>query len=209
MKFNQIGAHRIPTFVVTVQELPEKTRHIQEHFKSVGVEAENFNGFSANASGLVTEHTYELDNPGSNYRIGRKPTATWASFYMLWSALNLLDYNYFLTLEWDSKFHPDWKARADRAMSDVPQDFDMLFIGSCCTRNAIKHRVQGDVWEVKRPMCGHGTIIAKKALPVILETQRKIYAPLDISLALHTFDKLKVYTVLPRMVDQFDTALED
>ena len=47
--------------------------------------------------------------------------------------------------------------------------------------------------------------------PAVLETQRKVYAPLDISLALHTFsqEKLKVLTLLPRCVDQFDTSLQD
>ncbi len=213
MKFNDLAGHHIPTFVVTVQEVPEKTDFIQSHFKSMGLQAENFNGISANVSGLVTEHTYEVDNPGTNYRIGLKPTATWVSFYMLWSALNLLDYEYFFTLEWDSKLHADWRPRAERALRDVPKDFDMLFLGSCNTQSdgckkTHKH-VAGEVYSLQWPMCGHGTIIAKKALPVILETQRKIYAPLDISLAFHTFPKLKVYTVLPRLIDQFDTFLQD
>lgn len=213
MKFNTIGGHIIPTFVVTVQEVPEKTRIIQEHFSAMGLNAENFNGISANESGLVTEHTYEVDNPGTGWRIGRKPTATWVSFYMLWSALNLLDYEYFFTLEWDSSLHPNWKERADKAMRDAPKDFDMLFLGNCCTRHGdgriAGNHVVGDLYDVRWPMCGHGTIIAKKAIPIILETQRKIYAPLDISLAFHTFPKLKVLTLVPRCIDQFDTFLND
>jgi len=207
MKFNQLGDKIIPAFVVTVQEVPQKTDQVQAHFEQMGLAAENFNGISANESGLITEHTYEVDNPGSGYRIGRKPTATWMSFYMLWSALNLLDYEYFFTLEWDSKLHQDWKVRADKAMRDAPKDFDMLFLGSCCTKNAPKTHVKGDIYQVKWPMCGHGTIIAKKALPVLLSKMRKVYSPLDIALKDHAFPHLNVLTVLPRLIDQFDTFL--
>lgn len=205
----QIGNYNIRAFVVTLQELPEKTAHIFNHFAEVGVQAEPFNGISAAESGLVTENTYEVDNPGSGYRIGRKPTCTWMSFYMMWSALNMQPDTHFMTLEWDAKFHPDWKERAAKALADVPSDFDLLYLGHCCTSNVAKRHIKGDVFDVKWPMCGHATIVAKKALPIMLETQRKIYAPLDISLAFHTFPKLKVYTVIPRMVDQFGTFLQD
>jgi len=207
MNFNQIGDKLIPAFVVTVQEVPQKTEFIQRHFAEMGLAATNFNGISANESGIITEHTYEVDNPGSGYRIGRKPCATWLSFYMLWSALNLLDYEYFFTLEWDSKLHPDWKARADKAMRDVPKDFDMLFLGSCCTQNAPKTLVRGEVYDLKWPMCGQGTIIAKKALPIMLSKMRKVYSPLDIALKDYAFPHLKVFTLLPRCIDQFDTWL--
>lgn len=204
-----IGKHNVRAFVVTLQELPQKTQFIQNHFREMGLQAENFNGVNANISGLKTEHCYDLDNPGSNWNIGAKPVATWMSFYMLWSAMLYMPESHFLTLEWDAKFHPDWKARTIRALDDVPKDFDLLLLGSCCTKNPRKQHVNGEVWQVQWPMCGHATVVAKKAIPVLLETQRKVYAPLDISLALHTFPKLKVYTVLPRVADQFDTFLEE
>lgn len=202
-----IGEYRIRAFVVVVPELPQRTAFIQEHFKQVGVEAEEFNGVSARESGLVTTHTYDLDNPGTNHRIGAKGTATWMSFYMLWSALNLLPEQYFLTLEWDAKFDIDWLAKAAQALRDVPADFDLLYLGSCCCGEKPTRHIKGDVYEVQYPMCGHATIVAKKALPIMLETQRKVYAPLDISLALHTLPLLKQYVVLPRIVSQWDTNL--
>ena len=205
--FMKIANYNIRPFVVTVPEEAHRTQFIQEHFKSVGIEAEEFAGVSANESGLVTTHCYEIDNPGSGWKIGPKPTACWMSFYMLWSALNLLPDSHFLTLEWDAKFPNDWRERTERALLDVPADFDMLFIGSCCCQGKPQTRIAGEVFEVKYPLCGHATIIAKKALPVILRTQRKIYAPIDISLAFHTLPHLKAYTVLPRIVDQFATVI--
>ena len=57
-------------------------------------------------------------------------------------------------------------------------------------------------------MCGHMLLISKKAVPTILNQQLKVYAPMDISLALHVLPLLKVYTVLPRLADQFDTVID-
>jgi hypothetical protein len=203
----KIGDYNIRPFVVTLQEMPERTLAIQNHFREVGIDAEEFNGFNANLSGLVTTHTYEVDNPGSGYCIGAKPVASWLSFYSLWSALNLLPDSHFLTLEWDAKFAPDWRERTERALRDAPPDFDILMLGSCCCDKKPTKHIAGEVFDVRWPMCGHASIIAKKALPVMLRTQRKVYAPIDISLAFHTFPQLKVFTVLPRIADQFDTYI--
>lgn len=205
----EIEGYKIRPFVVVLQELPDKEQFIMQHFKEVGMEAEPFNGISAAVSGLRTIHPYEIDAPGSGWNIGSKPVATWLSFYMLWSAWNLLDDPYFLQLEWDCKLGPDWKDRTAAALRDVPPDFDMLLLGSCCCKGSPSTHVKGDVWDVRYPQCGHATIIAKKALPVMLSTQRRVYAPLDISLCFHTMPKLKVYTVLPRIAEQWNTELPE
>ena len=203
----QIGHLKIRPFVVTLQELPEKEKFIMEHFKSVGLQAECFNGLHGVTAGLRTVYPYERDAPGSGWNVGIKPVATWVSFWALWSAMSYMPETHFMQLEWDSKFPTDWRVRTEAALRDVPQDFDMLYIGSCCTDGQNKKQVKGEVWSGILPQCGHGIIIAKKALPVILKTQRKIYAPLDISLLLHTLPLLKVFTVLPRIVSQFNTDI--
>lgn len=203
-----IGLFNIRTFVVGIQEMPQKIDFAKKHFRDVGLgEVEVFNGISANESGLVTEHCYEVDNPGSGYRIGKKPVATFLSFYMLWSAMLYMNEHYFFQLEWDCQFAPNWRSRVEQALQDAPSDFDLLYVGSCCcAKKPIKH-IKGEVYEVRWPMCGHSLIIAKKALPVMLKTQRKVYAPLDISLAFHTLPLLKTYVILPRVAGQFDTHI--
>ena len=205
----EMSGYSIRPFLLTVPELRERTEFIRAHFKEVGIEAEEFEGLSATESGLVTTHCYEIDNPGSGYRIGPKPTATWVGFWAMWSALKLLPDSHFLTLEYDAKFHPNWRQRAERALKDVPRDFDLLYLGHCCCKGRPSRFIAGEVFEVKYPVCGHATIVAKKALPMILKTQRKIYASLDLSLAFHTLPHLKVYTLLPRCADQFNTDLPE
>lgn len=204
----KLANYEIRPFVVCVPEMPARTQFIIDHFRERGVlPVEVFNGISGRDSGLVTEHTYDFDNPGTNYKIGKNPVACWVSFYMLWSALNILPDAHFMTMEYDAKFDADWRPRAEQAMKDVPPDFDLLYLGSCCCKGKPMKRIKGDVYEMNQMQCGHCTIVAKKALPIMLATQRKVYAPLDVSLAFHTLPHLKCYVVLPRPVSQFDTFL--
>ena len=56
-------------------------------------------------------------------------------------------------------------------------------------------------------MGGNAYIVAKKALPKIIETQRDAYANCDLNLGLHTFMHLKVYIIRPRMCEQFNNKL--
>lgn len=204
----KIGKHSIKTFVVCVQEYPERTKFILNHFNEVGLLNVNvWNGFNANLSGLVTTHTYDADNPNQNYRIGAKPVSTWISFYSLWQALTLLPDEIFLICEWDAKFHPNWKERSEKALNELPAGWGMAYLGSCCTEGKPKRHLIGDWYDVKGVMCGHATLVHRSALPILLSTQRKVFSPLDISVAEFAHPKMNVATLLPRCVDQWDTHI--
>ena len=207
MSVMQLGPIKVRNFVMVVQELPEQTAFIQKHLRSVGIDAEEFPCLSAAVSGVETRHTYEVDNPGSGYRIGPKGTALNISFQMFWTAAMFMPEDYFHFIEFDALFHANWKQRAEQAVLDTPPDFDFLFLGSCCCKGRPMKHVKGEIYDVKFPNCNHSQIIAKKAMPTLLRTQRKIYAPADISLAFHAFPHLKIYTLLPRCVDQHDTFI--
>lgn len=205
----EIGKYKIRPFVMVVPELPEKTAFIQKHLREVGIEAEEFNCISAVHSGLKTIHPYEFDAPGSGWNVGPKSVALLVSFQMFWQAASFMGEDHFLFIEWDAKFHPDWRKRTEQALKDAPPDFDFLFLGSCCCKGKPTKHIKGDVYDVAYPMCNHAQIISKKAMPTLLRTQRKFYAPVDISLAFHAFPHLKVFAVLPRLVDQFDTNIPE
>jgi hypothetical protein len=194
-------------FVMVVPEFPQRTEFIQNHLRESGIAAEEFNCVSAALSGLKTVNPYEFDAPGQGWNVGPKAVALLVSFQMFWMAASFMPDDYFFFIEWDAKFLPDWKSRAEQAIKDTPPDFDFLFLGSCCCANKPTKHIKGEVFRVEFPMCNHAQIIAKKALPTLLRTQRKFYAPVDIALAFHSFPHLKVYTLLPRCVEQFDTKL--
>lgn len=212
----ELSGYKIRPFLMTVPEFPEKTEAALKHFKEVGIVPELFPCFCAYnklvapaepVCGLTTLHTYEVDNPGSGYHIGPKSVALCVSFQAFWIAASFMPDTHVLFLEWDALFHPNWRERTEQALKDVPPDFDFLFLGSCCCKGRPMKQVKGEVWDVRYPQCNHAQIIAKKAMGTLLRTQRKIYAPADISLAFHAFPHLKVYTLLPRCVDQHDTFI--
>lgn len=202
----------VRAYCITLPETPERTEKAKEHFKVRGVKVEFFEGIHAEKFGLNTVHTYDVDNPGTNFRIGFKPTGIWLSHYMLWAALKMRYEadrycDTFMVLEIDAKFPADWVARLKTALDVLPSDWDMLYIGSCCCKGQPTIPIRDPVYEVHWPVCTHAYMVRGKALATMLRTQRKVYAPIDISLTFHSHPELRVYTVLPRIVDQFDTEI--
>jgi hypothetical protein len=196
------------SFCLCLPESPERTESAKQHFREKCVyDVTFFESIHAEKFGLRTLFPYEVDNPGSGFNMGAKPTGIWLGHYMLWSALNLLPDDHFMVLEIDAKFPNGWHTRLNQALCDVPRDFDMLYPGSCCCGGRPTTHIKGEVYHVQWPMCTQCYIVAKKALPVLLRTQRKCYAPIDISLNFHSHPQMKVFTVLPRIVDQFETNI--
>lgn len=198
----------IRTFVITLPEKPERREKAMAHFKERGIHAyQFFNGLHAEKAGLSTVHPYEVDHPGSGFRMGFAPTGIWLAHVMLWSVLNFLHDDHYLILEDDARFPEDWHGRYTEALRSVPGDFDMLYVGSCCCKGRPTTHIKGEVFEVKYPQCTHAYIVAKKAIPLLLARHRKCWAPIDIALMLESHEHLKVYTVLPRIVEQFNTEI--
>ncbi len=188
-------------------EFPEKIERTKAYFAENGLEnVEFFWGLHAETAGLSTEHTYELDNPGSGWRLGYNPTGIWLGHYMLWDTLAHLPYDHVMIVETDMRFGENWKARLDQALEDAPRDFDLLYPGSCCVEGHPKTHVKGDVWETKHIQCTHCYIVRRAALSNLLR-MRKIWAPVDIQMQLECFAGLKTYAVLPRIFDQHDMTL--
>lgn len=195
------------TFCICLPEYPDKIAATGRYFVEHGLEdVEFFHGLHAKTAGLATEHTYELDNPGSGYRQGYNSTGTWLAHWMLWNTLIHLSYDVVMILENDVQFGSDWSNRLEQAMKDVPGNFDLLYAGSCCTEGHPKTHIAGEVWETKHMQCTHAYVVRRGALPVLLK-MRKIWAPVDIQMQLECFPHLKTYAVLPRIFDQHNMVL--
>lgn len=180
------------------------------HFRDRGVEATFFYGVHAEPVGIRTIHPYEVDAPGSGFNMGAGPTGCWLAHRMAWAAAILMeDEETFFFIEDDAIFPVDWKSRLDEAIADAPKSWDMIFAGSCCTADKPKTRVRGNLWHVRYPVCLHGYLVRRKALLPLIETTDKArcYAPIDISLVFHTLPELEVFTILPRLLEQYATEL--
>jgi hypothetical protein len=113
-------------------------------------------------------------------------------------------------------------------------DYDLLYIGSCaCSgQQRVNRRLYNDATGQRAlvtifgsgPQCNHAYVLRAKAVPIFERTLRKVWAPIDIQQTAECFEygsklprgldfqeperRLKVYAVLPRIADQWDTTLE-
>lgn len=196
------------TYCINLPEDPKGAEAARLHFEEVGLKNVTFFwGINAPVAGLSTEHVYEVDHPGSGYRMGHKPTGCWLSHYMLWSHLMHLPDDRFMVLEADAKFDPDWEPKLEAALRDCPSNADFLHPGHCCLEGHPKTHVAGDVWETKHLQCTHCYIIRRGCIPFLLKTMRKVYAPIDIQMQIECFPSLLTYAIVPRIVSQFNTIL--
>lgn len=181
----------------------------RQHFAERGVNAQFFQGIHAVQLGIDTTLPYEVDAPGSGFRMVPKATGCWLSHRALWAACLLMDDEEFLILEDDAKFSEDWRTHYDAARTVLPTDWDVLFLGSCCTAGRSPRQVVGEIYEVRWPMCLQAYLVRRRALETMIRTQdeARCYGPVDITLQFHTWPHLRVYTILPRIVEQFNTDI--
>lgn len=185
----------------------------KKHFEEQGIEnIVTVHGIYGHGFGIMGTHLYEHDNPGGKHQIGIDRTAGFLSQYIVYNAMNILPNTHYLFLEDDSRFKEGWKEIVEQALKEIPADFDFLFIGSCCAYEIHKEKVGTNLYKfnyrqgtyMNYALCGNAYIVAKKAMPVILDTQRDAYVNADINLAVNTFRHLNVYIILPRPVEQLN-----
>lgn len=149
------------------------------------------------------------------FYIGDNHTAGCISHYLLYNVMLALPYNHFLVLEDDCRFIEGWRERFGRALQDVPKDFDFLFVGSSDAENKEPVKISGDVWHFPNregkedwfPQTGFCYLLAKKALSLLVATQRTASENVDIQLIYEAFPYLNIYAILPRLANQEKTYL--
>jgi hypothetical protein len=196
------------TIALTVPENKVRRDEAAAHFRERGLFVDWMWCINAELCGLQTTNRYKRDDlPGDGVPIIQKHVGIALSHYMAWTACNLLDDAAVMIIEDDADFPEDWIARLSAALENTPRDVDMLYVGNCCCADKPKELIAGEVFEVKWPFCNQAYIIWKKAIPVLLATQRSITGNMDLALYFDTLPKLRVYSVLPRIVAQRGTPL--
>ncbi len=188
------------TFVLTVDREIKCFNETAQHLDSMGIKWERFNGFDNKICRLNAKDTFDLDRAGE--RLEAKHVAATLSHYMVWKVMEYQPDPFFWVLEYDVRLVHDWMYTYRTAIDNLPEDWDILFLGSCCCKGRPTTHIGGNIYEVKYPLCGHAIMYRKKALPTLLREHQKINMPLDIALFYLSLPKLKVYTALPPIVEQ-------
>lgn len=132
------------------------------------------------------------------------------SHWMLWNALDF-DPNtpdMVMVLEDDVIFSPHWRETVERALTKLPEDWDILYPGSCCVHGKLSRELDSNLFE-GMPLCTHCYIVRKKALKTLIDTNEKINAPIDLQMYFNSKQHLNCFTIFPRVADQEGMDLAD
>ncbi len=190
-------------FVITLRETPEREQACRRHLSDVSFhDAEFFYGINAVKWGLTTTHPYEVDHPGTGYIMPRKHVGLHLSHWILWQLALRSHEDFTSIMEDDVSLAGDWRPRLNAIVRSAPPDWDILLLGHCNAANKPATHVSGQLFDVRYPQCTHWYLVRKKALPILLETQEKVWAPIDLALIFNSYPKLKVLAAIPRLAAQ-------
>jgi GR25 family glycosyltransferase involved in LPS biosynthesis len=199
------------TIAITLRN-SDKIPRLEEHLKNSGIsEYQIFYGINGPKSGLATTIPFDIDSPGSGYKIGPTTLGCTLSHWNLWNTLDFQSRNgdtteFWMVVEDDVLFKDGWKNEVESAIKDAPPDWDMIFPGSCCLGGRIKSTIRAGLVEAW-PLCTHCYIVRKKALKTLIETNEEQYGPIDVQLYFKSFPNMKIYAIDPRVADQFETFI--
>lgn len=122
-----------------------------------------------------------------------------------------------LILEDDALFSPDFNNRFEKTYPNVPDDWDMLYLGQWNYDHeinggndvgggtyALKENIAGNVFRADRAWLTHAYAVRQKALDYIIEGTSGMYSSLDNVLA-DIQKNLKVYAIHPALIVQDGT----
>lgn len=183
------------------KELPDEHAAAMAHFKERGVEAEFINAIHAETFGILAWRPYRKDCPKAGHLTKMAATGLSLTHHMIWQICVYHGDDTFLILEADAEFPENWKQRMEQAISDCPDDWDVLLLGNSNCSDKPQNHIKGEVFEVKYPFCTHAYCVKHKALRTLLEI-RDAATNIDIAMIEQAYPKLRVFSVLPRIVGQ-------
>jgi len=212
MKLGNFNIKPLVIYLTETQEWIEERAKAEKYFAEQGITNIHWMRGVHSKWGVTGNHIYLLDNrPEEQFFIGSGKVCQYLSFIMLYNIMDVLEDDIFLMVETDCVLLDGWMEKLEQALKDVPDDWDFLFAGSCCAADKEPVHVKGNVFhfpwrgEEKKfhyPQCGHFLLVRKKAIPYILQTQCDVASPIDTSLIAHTFPKLNIYSIMPRIATQ-------
>ena len=198
------------SYLITVPGFEHRADPTVEHLRQSGLLAvswfNRFMGINGTVAGLSCTNAHLLPD-GSVYTPTPAHTSLCLNHWFLWQRIKDAHWadtpHYSLILEDDVRLVDGWYDKLVRALEDVPDDWDLLFIGSCYARHHGAVHVKGDVWKTEKPNCTHAYFVRHKALPVLLNKCQRIYTNIDWALVEQAIPHLKSFAILPRIAHQF------
>lgn len=192
-------------FCLTLKDTPKRKEYAKQHFEKNNLDVEFFDGINGAKFGLRTIIPFKDDNPdGPDWFITPGRIGCLLSHYMLWQTLWHLPHEEIIIFEDDIVLCENFQERFFQAKSQLPNDWQYVFIGHCCLPpEEYQIKISENViTNIHSPMCTHAYMIKKSSIPVLLETNHQAWAAVDIQIQKRSLKILKHYVFLPSLVEQ-------
>lgn len=189
----------VPAYCLTLRRHPKRAEEAREEFAREGVEARFVEGVDGEAWGLAVPH-----RRGDRHAVTPGRAGLWLSHWTLWRQILASGEEEALILEDDVTLTAGFKEAFRLARADLPADWQVAYVGHCCTDGRRTHRYTPRVACVEWPVCLHAYLVRRSALPVLLAAVGRPDGYLDQFLAAEVYGKglLRCYTFLPGLAAQ-------
>ncbi len=206
----RVDFENTPTFIISKPESEKESRCIR-YMKSFGIDAVPIYGFRAHNCGISTDYYHNREKEKAKV----KTIVAGLSHFSAWSAIKwmveakLTDHRTFLIVEDDVEFlDKNWKSLANDNLQFVPNDWHVVYLGSCCADPIEDHGyIAANLYRLVRGMCTHAYLVNYEGACKLLETNQKVWAPIDIQMLIDSMPRMNFYGILPRLATQENTNL--
>ena len=195
----------IPSFLVAPPHSDEEASGLA-YLRSQSIPAHPFYALKGSNSGLRTK--YMADTQG--FVMGPKTLTIGITHFHIWSAAKWAvesgqsKSDVFGVFESDVEFTSStWREELSDISKDLPDDWDMLYIGHCCTQPIEDNpRISERLRKLIRGMGMHAYLFRYKAAEKLLDSNQKMWTSIDIQLVWDSFPRMNVFGVFPRLATQ-------
>jgi len=185
---------------LSVKQNPWRNSAVEQRFKDAGLDVEMFMGVHGQTVGVVPYNTvYDVEKEHT-YRINQGKLSITISKLLIWQkAIDLPGDEPVIIFENDVTFPPNFKEELATVMEKLPEDWEVVHLGSCCTDKKPRTVINDRIHEVHWPLCCHAMMWKKSALRLAIDVFKASDwgTPSDIILQHKVYPKLRHYTAIP------------
>lgn len=199
-----------PAFMVS-KPGGEKERRCFSYMAAFGIKVVPIYGFRSHNCGISTDYYKSRDME----KINAKTIVAGLSHFNIWASIKWMvesattPHRVFLVVEDDVEFTcNDWKQKLAENLAVLPDDWHVVYIGSCCTDDVSYHRhVGANLYKLGHGMCTHCYLVNYEGACKLLETNQKVWAPIDVQMVMDSIPRMNFYGILPRLATQENSNL--
>ena len=200
----------IPIIVSFWGQKQEKLTLLEEHLRENNVPSWSYY-FGFNGRGLKIREFKDVTYYGDPEELRGKAIGQHLTHWGLWASLKMASErnqndSMWTIIEDDFRFKENWSKIYHDVMEDLPGDWDIVLFGNCCTLGLDLEKITDNLYK-GGALCLHWYMIKRRALDVLLETNRMVQGRIDVQMLRQSYKHLNAYTVLPSIAGQADTEL--